>query len=265
MVGRSPFQDAMRPTHFFPVLLAAMVLLTGAGLAADSAADLLRKGDVYYDKLQPAEALKFYLPAEKLDPGNARLLVRIARQYRHLMSEAKASAEKVRLGNTAVAYAQRAVKLAPNDPDAQLAVAVSYGKLLPFQNSKEQVANSRVIKAAADKVIALDPGNDLGWQVLGRWYFNIADVSAVKRTLAQVVYGKLPSAKYEDAERCFLKAIELNSNRLMHFLELGRTYAAMGRTDEARKFITKGLAMPDTEKDDPESKARGREILKKLR
>ena len=172
--------------------------------------------------------------------------------------------DKVELGTTAVHYAQRAVALAPNDPEAQLALAISDGKLLPFQSSKEQFANSFVIKAAADKVIALDPGNDLAWHVLGRWYFNLADVNTVKRALAQMVYGKLPPAKYEDAVRCFEKAIERNPNRLMHYIELGRTYAAMGKTAEAREFITQGLAMPNTEKDDPETKERGRQLLEKL-
>jgi hypothetical protein len=38
----------------------------------------------------------------------------------------------------------------------------------------------------------------------------------------------------------------------------------MGRTDDARQFINKGLAMPDSEKDDPETKERGRETLAKL-
>jgi hypothetical protein len=39
----------------------------------------------------------------------------------------------------------------------------------------------------------------------------------------------------------------------------------MDRKDEARRFITKGLGMKDTEKDDPETKQKGREILAKLR
>jgi tetratricopeptide (TPR) repeat protein len=93
----------------------------------------------------------------------------------------------------------------------------------------------------------------------------LADVGTVKRAFAQVAYGKLPPAKYEDAVRCFEKAIALNPNRLMHYIELGRTYAQMGRDADARKFITKGLAMPETEKDDPETKNLGRQILKKLR
>jgi hypothetical protein len=39
----------------------------------------------------------------------------------------------------------------------------------------------------------------------------------------------------------------------------------MGRKNDARKFINKGLAMPDVEKDDPEMKTKGRETLEKLR
>ena len=256
----------MRPSFYLPILATCAALtLTGGGVRAESAEELMKQGDVFYDKLQPAEALKCYLPAETLEPDNARLLVRIARQYRHLMSDAPTSAEKLRLGRIAVDYARRAVALAPKDPEAQLAVAISYGKVLPLQSSKEQFANSKVVKSAADNVIALDPNNDLAWQILGRWYLNLADVGAVKRALAQVAYGKLPVAKFEDAERCFLKAIKLNPTRLMHYIELGRTYQQMGRTIDARKYIDMGLALPNTEKDDPESKDRGREILKKLR
>ena len=74
----------------------------------------------------------------------------------------------------------------------------------------------------------------------------------------------LSDLKYEDAVRCFEKAIELNPRRLMHYIELGRTCAVMDKTAEARKFINKGLALPDTEKDDPETKRQGREILLQL-
>lgn len=255
----------MRVHFLHPILAAAALTFSSIALGADPAAELIRKGDVHYDRLQPAEALRFYLPAEKLDPDNARLLVRIARQYRHLMSDAAKSDEKLRLGNAAVAYSERAVVVAPNDPEAQLALAISYGKVLPFLSSKDQVARSPLIKTAADKVIALDPRNDLGWQMLGRWYFNVAEVGAVKRALARLAYGKLPMATYEQAEACFVKAIQLNPRRLMHYIELGRTYAKLGRDADARAVIEKGLALPDTEKDDEETKARGREILKGLK
>ena len=134
----------------------------------------------------------------------------------------------------------------------------------PLEETKQQIATLRLIKIAADKAITLNPSNDLAWQVLGRWYLALADVGTLKRAYAQAAYGKLPPAKAEDAVRCFERAIVLNPKRLMHYIELGRAYAQMGRGADARKSITKGLAMPETEKDDPETKKLGREILKKL-
>ncbi|HEY1922051.1 MAG TPA: hypothetical protein VGM54_19860 [Chthoniobacter sp.] len=247
------------------LIIAANLFFAVPGHSADSLETLIQQGNICYDKLQPAEALKYYLPAEKLDPHNVDLLVRIARQYRHLMSDASDKVEKTHLGTVAVNYAERAVGLAPNNPETQLSVAISYGKLLPLLSTKEQIADSRIMKLAVDKVLALDANNDLGWQILGRWYLGLAEVSPMKRALAQVVYGKLPPANYEDAERCFEKAIQLNPNRLMHFIALGRTYLDMGRSADARRCLTKGLAMPNTEKDDPETKEKGRELLAKLR
>jgi tetratricopeptide (TPR) repeat protein len=247
---------------FFSAALAGLV--STSSFAAESAEALIKKGDVHYTRLQPTEALKYYLPAEQLEPDNVSLLVRIARQYRHLHSEAGRKQDKEKWAKLAVTYAKRAVSLAPDDPEAQLALAVSYGKLLPFQSTKDQLNGSKVIKAAAEKTIQLNPRGDLAWQVLGRYYFTYADVSGVKRALGNLRYGHIPEADFEDAAKCFQKAIELNPNRLMHYIELGRTYAKMNRTDEAKKLIAKGLSMPNTEKDDPETKQMGKEVLKTL-
>jgi len=72
--------------------------------------------------------------------------------------------------------------------------------------------------------------------------------------LAQLTYGELPDSTYEDAARCFEKAIELNPNRLMHYIEPGTACAHMGRANDARRLINQGLATRETEKDDPEVK-----------
>jgi hypothetical protein len=47
-------------------------------------------------------------------------------------------------------------------------------------------------------------------------------------------------------------------------IELGRTYAMMGRKAEAKQYLEQGLSMPEKEKDDAETKQRGRESLKEL-
>ena len=236
----------------------------GGGLRAESAADLIRQGYALDLKLKAARALALYQQAEKLQPRNVVILVRIARQYRHLMADASDPAEKLRLARLALDSSVRAVTLDPNDSDAQLAVAITLGKMLPLESSGEQVQSSRRIKEAVDRALKLNPHNDLAWHVLGRWHQGYAELSSVRRTLGEMLYGKLPTSTEADAARCFEKAIAANPNRLMHYIELGRTYARMGRTAEARRLIEKGLAMPNVEKDDPDVKQRGRETLSGL-
>ena len=263
----------MRPAFFFHVFRNATrrgialgaFFLSSVTMQAGPADDLIAKGDVYYDQLNAQEALKYYLPALKLDPGNVRLLVRVSREYRHLMSEASKTEEKLRLGGTALDYARRATALGPNEPDARLAIAITYGKLQPLEGTKEKLETSRIIKNEAEKALRLNPDSDLAWHVLGRWNMGYAEVTGVKRALAEVAYGKLPVTTYGDAAKCFEKAVALKPDRLMHYIELGRAYSHMGRTADARRVLNQGLAMKETEKDDFESKRVGREELAKLR
>lgn len=241
-----------------------LALYAGDKAQAQTSEDLIQTGRGYDLKLESQRALACYLQAEKLVPTDADLLVSIARQYRHLMADAEATKEKQRLGSLALEYGYRAAKLAPHNSDAQLSVAISYGKMLPLLSSKEQLQSSKLIKQGAERAIQLDPRNDLAWHILGRWHRNIAEISGVKRTLAALIYEKLPEATHDDAVKCFVKAIQINPNRVIHYIELGRTYALMGKVVEARSFLTKGLKMPSLEKDDEESKAAGRSLLANL-
>lgn len=243
-----------------------MLLLSApALLQAQSIDELVAKGDVHDARLEAQTALNYYLPALQQEPKNVPLLVRIARQYRHLMTDASRKEEKLRLGGVALGYAQQAAAFGPRNAEAQLSPAITYGKMLPYQGSKEQVEGSKRIKESVDKALKLDPGNDLAWHVLGRWHQVLAGVGVVKRTLGRLIYSDLPVTTNENALKCFQMAIELNPRRSRHYIELGRTYAQMGNAEEARLNINKGLAMPITEKDDPEVRAKGQETLAKLK
>ena len=255
----------LRSFHHIALGAAAVLQLSCALLYAQTADSLVQQGDAYDVKLQASEALGLYQQAEKMDPKNAEILVRIARQYRHLMADASDKSEKLRLGSLAMDYGRRAAALAPKDSDAQLSTAISQGKMLTLLGTREQMEASKQIKASADKAIRLNPRNDLAWHIAGRWHRVLADISPLKRTLASMIYEKLPDATNEEAVQCLQTAIRLNPNRVIHHIELGRAYAQMGKKDEARQCIQRGLAMPATEKDDTEAKAKGREVLAMIR
>ncbi|MDB6004745.1 MAG: hypothetical protein JWR15_1732 [Prosthecobacter sp.] len=244
--------------------LTLAVAMLVAGHALGDFAELVKQGDVYDAKFKPEQALESYLPAEKLNPNDASLLVKIARQYVYRMADLSSKAEQLRSGRTALAYSERAVKLAPRESDPHLAVAICLGKLSPLVSNKESIEASHKIKAEAEAATKLNPKDDFAWHLLGRWNQELAQIGGMTRAIAMIVYGALPSASYDEAVKCFQKAIALNSNRLIHYVELGRTYALMGRKEEARKFIEQGLAMGNRDRDDPETKQRGRKTLKEL-
>src|SRR5262245_60282463 len=139
----------MRPA-FYIRLLVAVVLLAPRLALAQAAQELIRKGDTWDRRLDAGKALPLYLEAEKLDPDDVQIPIRIARQYRHLMTDASLKKEKLRLGHLALKYSERAAALGPKNAEAQLSIAITYGKMLPFLGSKDQVNASPKIKVAVD-------------------------------------------------------------------------------------------------------------------
>ena len=246
-------------------ILGSGLFLTASGLAGDGAiATATATGDAADEQLKTGESLAAYLEAEKLGGKDAALLRKIAREYALSMVDTKSKEEQRALAESGLAYAQRAVSVAPDDAHAQLALAICYGRLAPLLDNKTKISYSKLVREHVDKALKLDPSLDYAYHVLGAWNYELASLNPILRALARLVYGDLPAASYEEAVKNFKKAIELAPQRVVHHVELGRTYAAMGQTELARAELTKGLALPNREKDDPGTKDRGREALKKL-
>jgi tetratricopeptide (TPR) repeat protein len=224
----------------------------------------MRKGDQLDAQLKTKEALAAYLEAEKLQPANPGVLHKIAKQYGEMQNDVKSKAEKKALGEKALDYAKRSVAAGPKDAEAHLALAVCYARLAPFLDNKTKISYSKLVKEHVDRSIALDPRNDLAHHVLGAWNYELANLNPVLRGIAQLIYGALPKASNEAAVAAFEKAIALNPRRAGNWVELGRTYAAMGKDDDARKALEKGLSLPIRQRDDAEARRRAREALEKL-
>jgi tetratricopeptide (TPR) repeat protein len=200
-----------------------------------------------------------------MEPANVDTLLRIARQYRHQTADTADVKEKIRLSGIALSYAKRAVALAPKSSEAHLSVAICHAKSLEFYTNKEKMEALRQVKIFADKAISLDPANDLAHYILGRWHQRVADLGTLKRKVAEMAYGGLPKASYDEAAKSYNKAISINPNRSPYHVDLGITYAAMAKLEDAKKTIKKGLSMPNVGKDDPDAKKRGNEALNTLR
>lgn len=260
------------------LLLALTVLVAGAKAApppepeitlpqapqAESAAsldDILARALAAERAFDVAEALRLYRQADALRPDDPAILQKIARQLSDLELAASDPAEKKRLATEALARARRAAELAPLDPVNLLSIAICHGKLAAHENTRGKIERSRLVRAYAERALALDPAYDWAHHVLGRWHHEVAALGAASRLFVRVVHGGLPEASRAEAVRQLEEAVRLAPDRVPHHVELGFALLASGRSTEARASFERALALPSVELYDEPAKARARAAL----
>ena len=238
----------------------------GAPLRADEGGidDVLRRAASAEERLETKRALELYLEADRLRPDDARILQKIAQQLSDLSLQLGDEAEIREQTSKALAYARRAVELEPDNALNVLSLAVCYGKIGVYSDTRAKVRSSRLVKQEAERAVALDPNLDWAHHVLGRWHHEVAELGLTTRIFVRLIYGGLPGASREKAITHLEKAVALAPERVPHHLELGFAYLAAGREDDARRSFERGLALPSRERYDEPAKARAREGMEKL-
>ncbi len=257
-------RNVWRPRGWATAWAMALLFAALSAQAHADVAELLKQGDAFDAKLDNTHALEMYLQAEQLGASDPDTLTRIARQYVLLMNDTPSESKQKELGEKALAYSKRAVSENPEHAKSLLSLAICYGRLVPFQDTRGEIEYSRFVKEYAEKALMLDPSDSYAWHVLGVWNFELAHMGAISRAFVKLVYGSLPAASNEEAERLFRKAVQLAPDHVSHHAELGRTLAALGKKEEAREELRRALSLPSREKDDPESKKRAAATLASL-
>lgn len=226
--------NPVRARLFLVLFQLALAPIT-AHCAAAQAQQLIDAGDAQVRALDAPAALALFDQAAQAEPGDAEILLRISQQCSNLIAQAHTPQEALAYARRSLDEAQKAAALAPSNSKAHLALAVAYGRLSPLEDTRTRVEYSRLVKAEAERALALDPHEDFAYHVLGRWNYAVATLNPVMKLIARYIYGGMPDASLEEAARDYQKAIELAPQRVIHHHELARVYAALGRTDDARR------------------------------
>ncbi|MFZ4483659.1 MAG: tetratricopeptide repeat protein [Chthoniobacterales bacterium] len=229
-----------------------------------AAGDWIEQGDSLDREFKSAQALEFYLKAEDVQPDDPELLRKISKQYVEMVIDAPTRAEKTRLAEVGYAYALKAKKLAPKDAQVRLTVSIAAGRLAFFRDARGKLELSRVVESDAAAAAKLDPRYALAWHVLGRWHYEIASLNLLLKALAEVVYGKIPSASYEQAIFYLEKAAQLEPGNALFHAELGRAYLTVDRREDARRELQKSLTLPQRNRDDADAQSRAKLALQGL-
>ena len=240
------------------------VLALAGGLCAADTDALVRAALAAEAKADCPSALKLFLEVAAARPNDAFILQKIARQYSDLVEDQAGDTEKKRYAQLALDYSQRAVALNPAEAVNVLSVAICYGKLALYSDTREKVQYSRLVYDEARRALGLDPNYAWAHHVLGRWHYEVATLGSTSKFFVRLFYGGLPAASLDEGIRQLQRASELEPGELTHWLELGFAWAAAGRPELARKHWAHGLAMPSRSKPDEPAKQRAREALARL-
>jgi tetratricopeptide (TPR) repeat protein len=247
----------MAPLFVTALLLAAPFRLGAAADPLQQCQDSYAAGDLEASR-QAAEA------ALAADPDSYEAAWMLSRVLIDLGNRAPEKRKRQDLYEAAERAARRAVKLNVGDTWGHHYLAASVGKLALFHGGKKKIELSKEVRDEATRAVELDPLNHRSWHILARWNREVANLSAIKKTLAKIVYGGVPKgASEENAVEYFLKAIEIAPEHVNHHLELGITYMDMKRYEDAVSEFETVLALPDSDPNDPDYKREARELLTK--
>ena len=242
----------------FLIFFAPMVLF-----AQNDVASLLSQGAALEKQLKEPEALEKYKEVLKKDPNNLTALT--SASFLSSKIGVRSSGDtKVKLYNDAREYGERAVKIAPNDAEANYVMGVAMGRIAEFSDTKQKIEYSKDVKKYAEAALEADKTHAGAWHLLGKWNHGVKDLGATKLLIIKTIYGGLPKASFETAIECYNKAIKYDSDYILYYLDLAKSYEKLGQKDYAKAVLKKAMALTPKYVDDPKYLAECRQMYSNL-
>lgn len=160
-------------------------------------------------------------------------------------------------------YAGAAIKINPNNTDANCAMAIVLGSIAISGSSKEKVDAAKGIRKYADISIKSDPQNYKAWHVLGRWHLEISSLNIFEKAAVKIMFGGLPNSSLQESITAFEKAGSIKAFAA-NYIELAKAYKKNKQYNKAIASINTLLHLPNQTEDDDNYKAEGRKLLTEL-
>ncbi|SJZ70223.1 TPR repeat-containing protein [Chitinophaga eiseniae] len=200
----------------------------------------------------------------KIQPGEIKALTQASQMCSRIGNRQKDKSAKTNYFNQAKTYAQSALKVAPNNADANLAMAVAMGRMALISGAREKVAASKDVKKYAELAIKFNPNLAQAYHVLGKWNYEVANLNVFERGAAKMLFGGLPDGSLKNAIANYEKCRQLDPSFLLNYYELARAYKADDQQDKAIEVLKKALSLRSIYQDDASIKADCKKMLDDL-
>jgi FimV-like protein len=231
--------------------------------------ELITKGDNYTDEFKDKEALNTFLEADSLFPGKWEIDWRISRALTDLANHMPAETgdqkdAQLAQYQKALDYADKAVKLAPDQSVTYVRRAVANGKIALFKGVFSVAGVVNKVKDDCEKAIKLNKGEDyeiaLAHYILGRTHAKVSEKWAPARAILGLGWADLDTAIKE-----YKKAIEIYPNFRMFYLDLAKAYIENDNYPPARENLQKVISSPVKYENDNDYLVEAKKLLEEIK
>jgi len=244
----------------FLIAVSSCLALHPGNLRAQDPATLMHEAKRLESAFKDVDALQLYLQVLSIQPSHIVALCKTSELY-NLIGRRIADKEKQRsYYQASQAYAEKALKVNPNNSEANFVMALSMGRMAQTGSGQARVNAVKLIRQYAERCIQLDPNNFKGYHVLGKWNLEVSNLGSLEKWLVKMAYGALPQASLDQAILNYEKSRQLNPSFELNYLELARAYRKKGDNTRALTLLKTVLAMPAQSADDQRVHKEAREL-----
>ncbi len=211
---------------------------------------LVKQGKDLLAQMKEEDALEKFKAALKSDPNNYEAAWNASLMCSRIGNRQTDDTKKREYFVTAKQYAVKSLKLNPTDAESNFVMAVAMGRMALISGSRDKVAASRDIKNYAELAIKYNPNHAGAWHVLGKWNFEVANLNFAERAVANSLFGGIPDGDINKSIECYIKAISLDANDILFYLDLAKAYQDNEANEKAIDALKKALALKPRFQDD---------------
>lgn len=159
-------------------------------------------------------------------------------------------------------FADYSLRLNPKSDIANVAKAMVIGKMSLGKPAKEKIRLAKEVKKYADIALNINSNNYVAWHIVGRWHYELANISAIERAAAKVFVAAIPVGSIDKAIQYFEKARSIAPTFTLNSLELAKAYHKAGNKTKAIALLKELQGFAVTTDDDNYTKKLARDLIK---
>jgi len=233
--------------------------------SAQDVAALLSRGAQLEAAFREEEALPVYQQVVLAAPHHLIALCHCSDLSCRIGNRQQDRERKIAFFRAGYGYAQRAYRLDSTNAEVNIVMAFSLARMALIQSGREKVAAANAIKWYAEQAIRYDPSNYKAYHILGRWHYEVSNLSFIERTLARWFFGAIPEASLDEAIRNYEKSRALRPDFMLNYLELAKAWRRKGQKAKAIALLVRLDSLHDAMYDDRTVRKEGRQLLAELR